>query len=177
MVKIAIRCVLALAELFASKLPLIAELVEVLEDIRAGPVDRPDELAPYDARSVDNKGFGVSRGAVAVIAFFTWIEYREEVDLVGAQEAVIVSLSCVHAYSQYGNSRPHAVLQPHQGRHFVDARRAVSSPEVQHHRLAAQLAKRDRAVGIPKGEVGSRGTDHARRRAAFTSATGQCQDS
>src|SRR5215831_1977393 len=142
MIKIAIRCVLALAELLANELLLIAELIEVLEYLRAGPVDRPDELAPDDARSVDNKGFGISGGAVAVVAFFTGIQDREKVNLVGAQEAVILSLFRVHAYSQHGNSGSHAVLQPHQGRHFLDARRAVGGPEVQHHRFAAQLAKR-----------------------------------
>src|SRR5262249_43832340 len=147
-----------------------------LEYLWAGPVDGADELALYDAGSVDNKGFGVAGGAVAVVAFFTGIKNREEVNLIVAQEAVIVRLSCVHAYSQHRDSRPHAVLQSHQGRHLVDARRAVSSPEVQHHRLAAQLAKRDGAVGIPEGEIGSRRTDHARPGSAFTSAAGQGQD-
>ena len=69
-----------------------------------------------------------------------------------------------------------ALLQLHQRGHFLHARRAPRSPEVEEYDFPVEVAKSDFAVGVLDRELGSRCANSRRPRAAITARQQNCKD-
>ncbi len=79
--------------------------MQVVHDLRAGPVLRADKLAPNDALAVDDVGFRRPRGAKGEIAALGGIECCAEDDVVVGQVLPVGGRILVKAYGQHNNPR------------------------------------------------------------------------
>jgi hypothetical protein len=154
-----------------------SELAQKIHDLRLAPVHRADKLASDYSVAIDDIGLWNLESPIQPATFLVDVADGGEVNLVGGQEFVIRLAIGVPADPENHNA---LVLQPllqllERGRLF-DAGRAVASPEVQHHDLAAKVGEANFAIGILNREVGSGGADVGGPGAAVTSRQQQGYD-
>src|ERR1022692_39179 len=145
------------------KLPTL-HLLQIIHDLRAGPLLRADELADDLARAIDHEGFRKPRRAIQSVGFLPSVPDREQVDVVVAYELFVRVVVVVLADVDDGHLVAKLLLQLHQRGHLLNARRAPGCPEIEHHGLALKLIQRNRALRIGDGELGCVAADARRMR-------------
>jgi len=139
------------------------QLLQILDNVWAGPVGGEDELAASHAVAIDDGGFRIAGGAIQVVAFLGRVEHGHEINAIFTEEGMILVILGIYSHADHNDFIGHALLQSHQRRHFRNARRAVRRPEIQDHDLAfaAVVMQRDGVVRICDSEVRGFGADHA----------------
>src|ERR1035437_6028027 len=140
-------------------------LLQIIHDLRAGPLLSTDELANDLAIAIDHEGFGKLERAIKPVRLLPAVADGEQIDVVVADELFVRAIVVVLADGENGHLVAKLLLQLHQRGHLLNARRAPGCPEVEHHWLALELTQRNRALRIGDGELGSGAADAWRMRA------------
>ena len=136
------------------------KFIQEIHDLWLAPFDRPDELSANDPVAIDDIGLGPLETSIKRAGLLVRIAHRHKVDFVILQKLVISIAIDIDANPEHSHALVlEPLLQLHQGRHLLHARRAPSRPEVQDYDLAAKLAEGDLAVGVLDREVGSGGAN------------------
>ena len=145
--------------------PASRQLLQIVHNVRAGPIRRADEFAHNLAVAVDHERLRKLEGAVEFVVV-PGVADGEQINVVVLDELLVGVVVVVLADGEDDNLVAELLLQLHQRRHLLDAGRAPRRPEVEHHGLAAELAERNGVLSIGDGEVGRGAADARRMRTA-----------
>jgi hypothetical protein len=128
-------------------------VVEVVDDLGAGPVLRVYEFAADDAVAVDYVGLRDLGGAVQRVDAGGGVADGEEIDVVLGEEALIDVGIFVHADGDDGDLGE-AALHGEQAGEFLNAGDAPGGPEVEDDDVAAVAAEVGGAEAVGDDELG-----------------------
>ena len=143
----------------------LLEVVQVVDDFRAGPVLGGDEFAAEDSVAVDDVGLGDLDGAVEFGDLLVGVADGEQVDIVAGEE-VLVGVGVLVPGDGDDVELGHLALEGEEAGKLFDARGAVGGPEVEQDDVAAEFAEVGGVGAVGDDELGRGGGDVARVTAA-----------
>lgn len=130
----------------------LLQLGKVVEDFRACPLGRTDELAPDDTVAIDHKAFRHAHTAEAKVGTLRTVADAEQVQIVLLQELLVGGIVVVDGNGQYLHLG-HGFLQLLQAWKFVEAGGAPGRPEVEDDHMAAKLTEAGTVLRVVHLEV------------------------
>ena len=129
------------------------EALEIGDNLGAGPLLRPDELAADDSLAVDDVGLRPHVRVIQLRSLLRGVESCDEIDMVANDERRIGGAIVVDAHRE-NDKIGLLMMELEKGRQLLDTRHAPGSPKIEQDNLAAVAGKMNAGRAVRDGEIG-----------------------